>query len=73
MFTGVVVQSFSYVFQSTDGVLKSITRHETRAFKKAWAQFSDPNTGLLERPNLVPFLAVRRFRINWPSAAHPYM
>ncbi|KAF8122971.1 Ion transport protein-domain-containing protein [Boletus edulis] len=57
MFTGVVVQSFSYVFQSTGGVLKSITCHETRAFKKAWAQFSDPSTGLLERPNLVPFLA----------------
>lgn len=59
MFTGVVVDSFSYVFQSTGGVLKSITRHETRAFKKAWAEFSDPNTRLLERPNLVPFLAVR--------------
>ncbi|KAG6372714.1 Ion transport protein-domain-containing protein [Boletus reticuloceps] len=57
MFTGVVVESFSYVFQSTGGLLKSITRHETRAFKKAWAQFSDPKTGLLERPNLVPFLA----------------
>ncbi|KAI9570096.1 Ion transport protein-domain-containing protein [Boletus coccyginus] len=57
MFTGVIVQSFSYVFQSTGGALKSITRREIRAFKKAWAQFSDPNTGLLERPNLVPFLA----------------
>lgn len=63
MFTGVVVESFSYVFQSTSGGLKSITRHETRAFKKAWAEFSDPNTRLLERPNLVPFLAVRCPRI----------
>ncbi|KAI9566601.1 hypothetical protein HD554DRAFT_2040151 [Boletus coccyginus] len=27
------------------------------AFKKAWAQFSDPNIGLLEPPNLVPLLA----------------
>ena len=61
MFTGVIVQSFSYVFQSTGGVLKSITRQEIRAFKNAWAQFSDPNSGLLERPNLVPFLAVGPF------------
>ena len=35
LFTGVVVESFSYVFQSTGGVLKSITRHETQAFKKS--------------------------------------
>jgi hypothetical protein len=63
MFTGVIVQNFSYVFQSTGGVLKSITRREIRAFKKAWAEFSDPNSGLLESPNLVPFLAVRRSRI----------
>ena len=60
MFTGVVVDSFSYVFQSASGVVKSITRHETRAFKKAWALFSDPDTRLLERQNLIPFLAVRR-------------
>lgn len=59
MFTGVIVQSFSYVFQSAGGVLKSITRREIRAFKKAWAEFSNPKSGLLERPNLVPFLAVR--------------
>ncbi|KAG9312662.1 Ion transport protein-domain-containing protein [Chiua virens] len=57
MFTGVIVQNFSYVFQSSGGILKSITRQEIRAFKKAWAEFADPNTGLLERPNLVPFLA----------------
>ena len=70
MFTGVIVQSFSYVFQSTGGVLKSITRREIRAFKKAWAEFSNPNSGLLERQNLVPFLAVRRPRIVLRSAAH---
>jgi len=72
MFTGVIVQSFSYVFQSTGGILKSITRREIRAFKKAWAQFSDPNTGLLERPNLVPFLAVRRSRFVLRSTVHHY-
>ena len=59
LFTGVVVESFSYVFQSTGGVLKSITRHETRAFKKAWALFSNPETRLLERKDLARFLAVR--------------
>ncbi|KAG8215839.1 Ion transport protein-domain-containing protein [Butyriboletus roseoflavus] len=57
MFTGVIVESFSYVFQSSGGILRSITRREIRAFKKAWAEFSDPSSGLLERPNLVPFLA----------------
>ncbi|KAF8840292.1 hypothetical protein BDN67DRAFT_996862 [Paxillus ammoniavirescens] len=56
MFTGVVVENFSYVFQSTGGA-KSITRGEMRAFKKVWAEFSDSKTGLLERQNLVSFLA----------------
>ncbi|KIK93928.1 hypothetical protein PAXRUDRAFT_828487 [Paxillus rubicundulus Ve08.2h10] len=56
MFTGVVVENFSYVFQSSGGA-KSITRGEMRAFKKVWAEFSDSKTGLLERPSLVPFLA----------------
>ncbi|KAF9236771.1 Ion transport protein-domain-containing protein [Melanogaster broomeanus] len=55
MFTGVVVENFSYVFQSTGGA-KSITRGEMRAFKKVWTEFSDSNTGLLGRANLVPFL-----------------
>lgn len=57
MFTGVVVQNFSYVFQSTGGA-KAITRDEIRSFKKTWAEFSNPKTGLLEQPKLVPFLGV---------------
>ena len=60
MFTGMAVDSFSYVFQSASGVLRSITQHETRALKKAWVQFSDPNARLLERQNLILFLNVRR-------------
>ncbi|KAH7886746.1 Ion transport protein-domain-containing protein, partial [Phlebopus sp. FC_14] len=56
MFTGVVVENFSYVFQSTGGA-KSITRGEVRAFKKVWAEFANAKTGSLERPNLGPFLA----------------
>lgn len=55
--TGVVVENFSFVFQST-GSAKSITRDEMRAFKKVWAEFENRKTGLLERSQLVPFLAV---------------
>lgn len=55
MFTGVVVQNFSYVFQSTGGA-KAITREEIRSFKKTWAEYSNSKTGLLEQSQLVPFL-----------------
>ncbi|KAG6337189.1 hypothetical protein ID866_1903 [Astraeus odoratus] len=55
MFTGVVVENFSYVFQSTGGA-KSITRREMRSFKKIWAEFYNAKTGQLERQNIGPFL-----------------
>uniref|UniRef100_D8Q6Y7 Calcium-channel protein CCH1 n=1 Tax=Schizophyllum commune (strain H4-8 / FGSC 9210) TaxID=578458 RepID=D8Q6Y7_SCHCM len=55
MFTGVVVENFSYVFQTTTGGAKSVTREEMRAFKKIWAQYSNPKTGYLEKQNFVPF------------------
>jgi hypothetical protein len=55
MFTGVMVQNFSYVFQSTGGA-KAISREEIRSFKKTWAEYSNPKTGLLEQSRLVPFL-----------------
>jgi hypothetical protein len=58
MFTGVMVQNFSYVFQSTAGGAKAITREEIRSFKKTWAEYSNPKTGLLEQSQLVPFLGV---------------
>jgi hypothetical protein len=29
-----------------------------RAFKKVWAEFANPKTGLLERAQLVPFFGV---------------
>ncbi|OCH86932.1 hypothetical protein OBBRIDRAFT_890152 [Obba rivulosa] len=54
LFTGVVVESFYYVFQMTGGS-KSITREEMRAFKKVWAEFANPKTGYLERDRFVPF------------------
>lgn len=58
MFTGVVVENFSYVFQTSAGGAKSITREEMRNFKKVWAEFANPKTGYLERANFVPFFAV---------------
>ncbi|KAI0050088.1 hypothetical protein FA95DRAFT_1487881 [Auriscalpium vulgare] len=54
MFTGVVVENFSYVFQSTGGA-RSVTREEVRAFKKVWAEFANQRTGFLERSQFVPF------------------
>ena len=59
MFTGVVVESFYYVFQMSGGA-KSITREEMRAFKKVWAEFANPKTGYLERQNFVRFFGVCR-------------
>ncbi|KAJ6629913.1 Ion transport protein-domain-containing protein [Mycena sp. CBHHK59/15] len=56
MFTGVVVENFSYVFQ-TSSSSKSITRAEIRSFKKVWAEFANPKTGYLERSRFVPFFA----------------
>ncbi|KAI0776961.1 Ion transport protein-domain-containing protein [Trametes elegans] len=54
LFTGVVVESFYYVFQMSGGA-KSITREEMRAFKKVWAEYANPKTGYLERANFVRF------------------
>lgn len=47
LFTGVVVENFSYVFQSSAASTKSITREEMRAFKKVWAELADPKSGYL--------------------------
>ncbi|KAH9931746.1 Ion transport protein-domain-containing protein [Amylocystis lapponica] len=56
LFTGVVVESFYYVFQISGGS-KSIAREEMRAFKKVWAEFANPKTGYLERTHFVPFFS----------------
>lgn len=56
-YTGLVVENFSYVYQTTGGA-KSVTREEMRAFKKVWAEFANPKTELLERAQLVPFFEV---------------
>jgi len=57
MFTGVVVENFSYVFQTSAGGAKAITREEMRAFKKVWAEFANPKTEHLERANFGPFFS----------------
>ncbi|KAF8509855.1 Ion transport protein-domain-containing protein [Hysterangium stoloniferum] len=54
MFTGVVVENFSYVFQLAGGA-KSVDREQMRAFKKVWAEFANQRTGYLERSKFVPF------------------
>ncbi|KAE9397917.1 hypothetical protein BT96DRAFT_1020456 [Gymnopus androsaceus JB14] len=54
LFTGVVVDSFSYVFQASGGS-KAITREEMRAFKKVWAEFANSQTGYLEKSHLCRF------------------
>ncbi|KAJ7085572.1 Ion transport protein-domain-containing protein [Mycena epipterygia] len=54
MFTGVIAENFSYVFQ-TSGATKAITRAQMRSFKRVWAEFANPKTGHLERSRFVPF------------------
>ena len=55
---GVVVENFSYVFQTSAGSAQSITREEMRSFKKVWAEFANAETGYLERPSFVRFFHV---------------
>lgn len=56
MFTGVVVQSFSYIFRVGGKII--LNREEMRAFKKAWAEFDVERTGFLPRRDFAPFFAV---------------
>ncbi|KAF9484619.1 high-affinity cell membrane calcium channel [Pholiota conissans] len=57
MFTGVVVENFSYVFQASGSGSKSISREQMRAFKKVWAEFSNQKTGYLERHRFSAFFS----------------
>ncbi|KAG7442714.1 uncharacterized protein BT62DRAFT_1079090 [Guyanagaster necrorhizus] len=56
LFTGVVVDNFSYVFQTSGGA-KSITREQMRSFKKIWAEFADFKTGYLPRNRFAAFFS----------------
>ncbi|CED84829.1 high-affinity cell membrane calcium channel [Phaffia rhodozyma] len=55
MFTGIVVESFSYVFQVPGKA--SLNREEIRAFKKAWALFDPNRTGYIIKEQFIPFFA----------------
>jgi len=57
MFVGVVVDNFSYVFQTSRSGSKSISREQMRSFKKVWAEYSNPETGYLERSRFAAFLS----------------
>ncbi|KAG9119536.1 calcium channel protein [Ceratobasidium sp. 392] len=58
MFTGVVVENFSYVFQLSGEM--SITREEMRSFKKVWGEFDPDRTGYIPRSKLVAFFSVSK-------------
>lgn len=55
MFTGVVVENFSYIYQQKRN--QTLNREEMRAFKKVWAMFDQSSSGYLSREKIVPFLA----------------
>ncbi|KAK4687032.1 voltage-dependent calcium channel, partial [Tremellales sp. Uapishka_1] len=55
MFTGVVVESFAYVYQMPGGT--SLNREEIRAFKKVWAEFDVERTGYIKRKDFVRFFS----------------
>lgn len=55
MFTGVVVSSFSYVYQMPGGA--SLDREEIRSFKNAWAAIDVNRTGYIKRSDFTRFFA----------------
>ncbi|WWC88695.1 uncharacterized protein L201_003608 [Kwoniella dendrophila CBS 6074] len=55
MFTGVVVESFAYVYQMPGG--SSLNRDEMRAFKRLWAEFDTQRTGYIKRKEFVKFFS----------------
>ncbi|KDR78145.1 hypothetical protein GALMADRAFT_64911 [Galerina marginata CBS 339.88] len=55
MFTGLVVEHFSHVFQASGVGHKAITKEQMQSFKKIWSEFSNSKTGYLERQHFVPF------------------
>ena len=54
MFTGTVVENFSYVFQLAGKPL--LTRQQMRDYKAAWAEFDVDRSGYLRKDQIVPFL-----------------
>ncbi|BEI83049.1 hypothetical protein CcaverHIS002_0309170 [Cutaneotrichosporon cavernicola] len=56
MFTGVVVQSFSYVYQMPGSA--TLDREQMRSFKRAWAQIDVERTGYIKRKDCARFLSM---------------
>jgi hypothetical protein len=67
--TGVVVDTFSYVFQSTDGAT-ALTRGQLRSFKRNWAAWSSPRTGNLHTENIGKFLHVSIYTLERELSVH---
>ncbi|WVR06351.1 hypothetical protein IAU60_003382 [Kwoniella sp. DSM 27419] len=55
MFTGVVVESFAYVYQRPGG--SSLNRDDMRAFKRLWAEFDTQRTGYVKRKDFIRFFS----------------
>lgn len=76
MFTGVVVESFAYVYQMPGGasldrdqmseqsmsVTAGCSAEHEGAFKRVWSEFDIRRSGYLRRKDLVPFFAVSMLR-----------
>ncbi|ORX40063.1 Ion transport protein-domain-containing protein [Kockovaella imperatae] len=67
MFTGVVVESFRYVYQMPGHA--SLNREEMRSFKKLWAEFDTERTGYIRRKDFVRFFS--RLRGIWEVRLYP--
>jgi len=72
MFTGVVVESFAYVYQRPGGVsvnreeLSKLSCHSSHqklkilgAFKKVWSSIDTERTGYIKRKDYIRFFSVR--------------
>ncbi|UZJ57456.1 hypothetical protein CBS101457_006776 [Exobasidium rhododendri] len=55
MFTGTVVENFSYVFQL--GGQPSLSREQVRNLKQAWAHYDPTRSGYLAKSHIVGFLS----------------
>lgn len=67
MFTGTVVENFSYVFQL--GGKPTLSREQVRNFKHAWAEYDQKRTGYMPKDKLVPFF--NRLDGNLELRVHP--
>lgn len=55
MFTGTVVENFSYVYHLQGS--KALSRDQMRRYKAAWSRFDPTGSGYIPRSEVIPFLA----------------